>query len=195
MLGKAFVSFSELNTVLCEVEYLINDRSLTYVSDSFDRALTPSCLHYGRPIKCLANTGMEADELKDPSVFDHKLFTEREMKMRFLLEHYWKAWRREYLVALRDRNLVRYSNKTLTVGDLVLVHEEASRSTRNVAKVVTLREGHDGVVRVAALKTLYGIVTRPITRLLPLEISSTTVQSVEPNAPVVVVEIKTSCCC
>ena len=62
VLGKAFVSLAGLQTVATEVECILNDRSLTYVSsDQVDEEpLTPSHLLYGRIITSL-NYTEEAD--------------------------------------------------------------------------------------------------------------------------------------
>ncbi len=50
-LGKAFITFEELQTILCEIEVAINNRPLAYVSeDDLDEALTPFHLMYGRSI-------------------------------------------------------------------------------------------------------------------------------------------------
>ena len=51
-LGKSFVTFEELQTILCEVEMAINNRTLAYVSDEdMDEALTPYQLMHGRDIQ------------------------------------------------------------------------------------------------------------------------------------------------
>ena len=50
-LGKAFITFEELQTILCEIEVAINNRLLAYVSeDDLDEALTPFHLMHGRSI-------------------------------------------------------------------------------------------------------------------------------------------------
>ena len=50
-LGKAFVTFEELQTILCEIEVAMNNRPLAYLSeDDLDEALTPFHLMYGRSI-------------------------------------------------------------------------------------------------------------------------------------------------
>ena len=50
-LGKAFVTFEELQTILCEIEVAVNNRPLAYVSeDDLDKALTPFHLMYGRSV-------------------------------------------------------------------------------------------------------------------------------------------------
>ena len=52
VLGKAFVSLTELQTVVTEFECIRNDRSLTYVSSdpADEQPLKPSHLLYGRTI-------------------------------------------------------------------------------------------------------------------------------------------------
>ena len=48
-LGKAFVTFEELQTILCEIEVAMNNRPLAYLSeDDLDEALTLFYLMYGR---------------------------------------------------------------------------------------------------------------------------------------------------
>ena len=51
-IGRALVTYEELQTVLCEVEAVINSRPLAYISeDDLDEALTPSSLiMHGRNI-------------------------------------------------------------------------------------------------------------------------------------------------
>ena len=50
-LGKAFVTFEELQTILCEIEVAVNNQPLAYVSeDDLDEALTPFHLMYGRSV-------------------------------------------------------------------------------------------------------------------------------------------------
>ena len=55
VLGRRFVTFSELATILCEVEAAINDRPLTYVytDTADDSPLTPSQLLHGRLLTTL----------------------------------------------------------------------------------------------------------------------------------------------
>ena len=50
-LGKSFVTFEELQTILCEIEMVINNRPLAYVSDDdMDEALAPYQQMHGRDI-------------------------------------------------------------------------------------------------------------------------------------------------
>ena len=47
-LGRAYTTFEELQTILCDVEIAINNRPLAYLSeDDLDEPLTPFHLIYG----------------------------------------------------------------------------------------------------------------------------------------------------
>ena len=65
-----------------------------------------------------------------------------------VLNHFWKRWRNEYLIELRNTH--RYLNqndtiKTVSVGDVVVVHEEDQpRGKWRVAKILDLIVGSDG---------------------------------------------------
>ena len=58
VLGRAFITFRELETILCEIEAVLYDRPLTYVSGNIEELtlLTPSLLLHGRMITTLPST-------------------------------------------------------------------------------------------------------------------------------------------
>ena len=53
---------------------------------------------------------------------------------------------------------------------MVLVHDESPRSTWKLTVVESLREGGDGLIRAANIRTSTGHTNRPITKLYPLEV-------------------------
>ena len=58
-LGKARVSYEELETVLIEIESVINNRPLTYVGDEIDKGpITPNHLIYGRKLLPVNHRGV-----------------------------------------------------------------------------------------------------------------------------------------
>lgn len=175
VLGRALVTYVELSTLLCEVESVINDRPLTHVSgDLSDEPLTPSHLLHGCRIKGLRNCGFNIEDLSDPSVGEKPLFTKREKRLRYLLDKFWGKWREEYLKSLRerDRNLIKSNHTKISVGDIVLIHDDKPRSGWNMGRVTTLHKSADGLVRSVDLKTKFGCTTRPIVKLVHLEIIS-----------------------
>ena len=86
VLGRALLTFSELNTLLVRIEGIINSRPLTAVSDDCRDPLpiTPAHLAIGRPINQLP-------ERKESSLEEtSKRTVERYLYLQRLLNHYWK---------------------------------------------------------------------------------------------------------
>ena len=70
-LGRAFISREQLETIIVEVEAMLNDRPLTYVSSDLSDAepLTPSYLLYGRRIQMVPHTLEDLEDVDDPDFF------------------------------------------------------------------------------------------------------------------------------
>ena len=59
-LGRAYTTFEELQTILCDVEIGINNRPLAYLSeDDLDEPLTPFHLMYGTAMRMAGLTGKQ----------------------------------------------------------------------------------------------------------------------------------------
>lgn len=78
-----------------------------------------------------------------------------------LLGHLWKRWRKEYLIDLRD--VLRYAavpsngKQSVTLGDIILVHDEAyPKAFWKLGKVQHRIEGRDGCVRAAVVHVSSG---------------------------------------
>ena len=69
VLGRSFITLEALQTLVVEIESVLNDRPLTYLSaDARDpEPLTPSHLLYGRRITTLPHPTIEEDEISDPT--------------------------------------------------------------------------------------------------------------------------------
>ena len=96
-----------------------------------------------------------------------------------VLNHFRKRWRNGYLIELRNAH--RYLNqndtiRTVSVGDVVVVHEEAQPEGKwRVGKILDLIVGSDGCTRGALVqvRSKGGKCTklkRPVQQLYPLEI-------------------------
>jgi len=67
VLGRAAVNLCTLQTIVVEVEVILNNRPLTYVSLDIkdEEALSPAHLLYGRRIMSLPHPLLERDEVSD----------------------------------------------------------------------------------------------------------------------------------
>lgn len=152
-----------LSTLFCEVEQIVNSRPLTKVSDDpmDDAAMTPSDLLVIR---------------SSPPVLLGK-FTQGDMFRRrwrytqHLVEMFWKRYIREYIPQLQKRNKWTTERRSIKKGEVVLIMDEnAPRKQWPKALVIEAIEGRgDGLVRSLKLKAKGHIITRPITKVVPLE--------------------------
>ncbi|XP_064081914.1 uncharacterized protein LOC135198274 [Macrobrachium nipponense] len=176
---KKRINSDELNTIVTEIERLINNRPLTYVDatspDTVD-ALTPSHLLYGYRLNSLPTT-IDRDYLNDPDFeLDHKQCNGRYKSVCQVIHAFQEQWEKEYLQSLRDRHYFNgdptqpFQTK-IKVGDEVLVHNDTPRCMWKLARVIQLMPSSDGLVRVVKLQTGNGETTRSVDKLYPLEVS------------------------
>ena len=184
-LGRAFITLAQLETVIVEVEAMLNDRPLTYVSSNFDdpEPLTPSHLLYGRRVRLVPYPFNNPDELDDPDYLDADNMRKTVNKQTRLIEQFWTRWRREYLTSLRQFNQTSGHNKqVIRQGDVVIVHDDKPRTQWRLAVVETLITGNDNLVRAANIRMGTYRTSRPIVKLYPLEVSSE--DDITPTPPV-----------
>ncbi|XP_077864622.1 uncharacterized protein LOC144350237 [Saccoglossus kowalevskii] len=175
VLGKACVTFDELQTILTEVESVINDRPLTHIASHADDLvpLTPSRLMIGRNVYSLPYDA--SNHLSDPIALTHHNVNLRFEHLAKLQRQFGKRWSAEYHTALRERHTPTaggVKNNTIKVGDIVLVHSDVEKRVNwHMAKVTRLLPGKDGLVRVVEIKTKLGKTNRPVNKLYLLKTS------------------------
>ena len=182
-LGRASITLTELQTLTVEVEAILNDHPITYVSrDAADpEPLMPSHLLHGRRITSLPYPVTDDDHL-DPDYGSASDMRRRASKQACILERFWSRWRHEYLTSLREFHRTTGTNeRSIKQGDIVLIHNEDARSTWRLAVVENLIQGGDGLVRAADIRTSTGHTNRPVTKLYPLEISTSVAVDVRPQ--------------
>ena len=175
VLGRAHISLQMLQTIVVEVEALLNDRPLMYISqDPNDpEPLTPSHLLAGRRITSLPYETQTIDEINDPSNDEHSRLSKDAKTQALLLQHFTSRWKNEYLTSLREFHRTSGSNDCkIATGDIVLVHDDGPRIQWRLAIIEDLIHGGDGLVRAANIRTSTGLTNRPIVRLIPLEVSA-----------------------
>ena len=177
VLGRTFVSLVSLQTIIVEIEAVINDRPLTYVSSDMcdPQPLTSAHLLYGRRIISLPYPKMDKDEIDDPTYCDTLGKTMRILFSRQaqIFEHFQNRWRQEYLTSLREYHKTTGRNdQSFKTGDVVLIHDDVPRTKWKMAFVEQLIRGNDGYVQAATIRYDDGRTNRPISKLYPLEVSS-----------------------
>ena len=178
VLGRTHATLESLQTIIVEVEAVLNNRPLTYVSPDVEdmEPITLSHLLHGRPIVSLPHYDVQDDELTDPT-YGETVDMNRSAKVHAqLLAHFWNRWKLEYLTDLHEFHKATGSNtQAVKVGDIVLIHDDTHRVQWKLAVIEQVNKGADGLIRSANGRTSTGRTNRPIARLYPLELTATEV--------------------
>ncbi|XP_047123003.1 uncharacterized protein LOC124806287 [Hydra vulgaris] len=169
---RSSIRYDELQTILCEIEGLLNSRQITYAyHEDTKEVLTPSHLMHGRRLISPNETkGADLDKLES------KIQLTKRMKyLKLIRDHFWVRFTSEYLVNLREFHKQGSSkSRSIELGEIVVIHFDIKRYKWRLGKVVSLITGRDNIVRSAI---------RPIEKLYPIEVKSVeTVTDTELNA-------------
>ncbi|XP_074641175.1 uncharacterized protein LOC141898927 [Tubulanus polymorphus] len=179
IVGRALLTIDEFRTVITEVESVVNDRPLTYLSSdpSDENPLTPSQLMVGRRVTSLPHSYVAPGELEDPD-FELKpcVAESRSKHLSVIMQHFSNRWAREYLASLREYYQQKAGKNELFIsrGDVVLIEDEEPRSKWQMGVVTDLHYGRDSLVRFVSLRTKNGSTNRSISKLYPLEVREAT---------------------
>ena len=191
VIGTAKLNYEEMETMLCEVEGVINTRPLTYIyDDDVSDPLTPSHLLAGRNLS--VNSGEITTNIEStPESLNHRL-----KYLQVKIQGFWNRFQHEYLSELREHHMYTKTrsneNSYLNVGDIVIIKDEKirPRNSWRMGRVESLVLGDDKQIRGANLLTLSKEgkrtkMTRPLQKIIPLEVTETedTETSVDENVP------------
>ncbi len=175
VIGRALLKYDELNTILIEVESVINSRPLTYLTDDEEGVaypLTPSQLINGRNLQCLPS------EQFYEVVSTYESLSKRGKYHRRLLSQFATRWKKEYLSSLLQAYRPRepIDKRQVKIGDVVILKDsQTKRVFWKLARVVELMPGNDGIIRSARIQVIQGdgksFLNRSLKLLIPLEIS------------------------
>lgn len=84
------------------------------------------------------------------------------------VQHFWRRWSHEYLNTMQQRTKWKWESEDVQVGDLVLIADQTSPGNWSKGRIIQVYPSDDGHVRKVSLKTVAGLIDRPITRLIPL---------------------------
>ncbi|GFY43529.1 integrase catalytic domain-containing protein [Trichonephila inaurata madagascariensis] len=149
-LGKSILSCEELSTVICDCEFLINSRPLTYISENPQEWIPLTLAMFSIENRCSDTT--DIDELNSRDL-------RKRMKYRIkLLRDLRQRFRKEYLGELiqkQNDNQVREPR----IGEMVLIgNDNLKHLSWPIAKIIELIPGRDGEI------SPNGLVDHPCSR-------------------------------
>ncbi|XP_078051509.1 uncharacterized protein LOC144477649 [Augochlora pura] len=160
--GNELFTFENFNTLITEIEAVLNSRPLTPISsDANDPlALTPGHFLIGDSLTSLR----ERDFRDAPS---NRLSSWQQIQQ--IKQHFWNRWRREYLNELTCRHKWATGSHSIKEGTIVILREDNTPPLQwPLGKVVKIHPGSDGIARAATVKIGTKVLDRSIKRLVPL---------------------------
>ncbi|XP_059093162.1 uncharacterized protein LOC131888340 [Tigriopus californicus] len=150
MLQKSRLSFRDLETLLIEVEGIVNNRPLAVTKDNQDEhhAITPAELVIGRRIDILPDYAGNIED--DPP------FVKRWKHLKAMLNQFWRRWSKDYLLELQPTRKWHHGrNFELQTGMVVFIRDK--NMSRQEWKLAAIEEfvtnPKTGLVHKAVLRT------------------------------------------
>ncbi|XP_037930652.1 uncharacterized protein LOC119665502 [Teleopsis dalmanni] len=156
------LTYEELETVIIEIEAILNSRPLTPMSSNPNdlQALTPGHFLVGDALT--APVDATCEKVKSSLLTRWNL-------VAHLKQEFWKRWRAEYLMKLQVRNKWREECKNIEENTLVILKEDNVQPLQwPLGRIMKTYKGNDGFIRVVDVKTATGMLKRPIHKLAPL---------------------------
>ena len=181
-INRKLLTYIQIETILKEVEATVNARPLVYVSDDINSSITLTPAHF---LTLNPNTGIpELEYSKNDADYNQYESTAEKLlnvwkKGQKLLNTFWRTWRDEYLLSLRERTESKIksgrvqSQFSINIGDKVTIKEDVPRGCWKLGKVTHLVSSFDGHVRSAKVLLSSGrTVCRPLNLLYPVEVNA-----------------------
>ena len=158
------------NTIVVEIENIINRRPLTAISDdpSDMEAITPAHILYPATFAHSSATITTDNATNDGTA------RASWKRAQHRVNAFWKSWSKEYLTTLHSRSKWRSTKRDLCVGDLVIIVDESVRRHEwKMGRIVSV-EGSDDHIRRAWVKRGDGkTILKDRTKIVLLEIEKT----------------------
>lgn len=147
VLGLTPFTFEEMNTILCQIEAILNSRPLIPQSDDVNdlNVLTPGHFLIGDQLTAVPEPDLQHIQLNR---------LDRYQLMQRHVQDFWSKWNKDYLSILQQRTKWKTPIENLKVGQLVTIKDEDIPPTKwLMARVVKIKPGQDNHVRIAQLRT------------------------------------------
>jgi len=97
-LGKTFITQTQLETIVVEIETMLNNRLMMYVSSDLSdpEPLTPAHMLRGRRIQSIPYHLEDPEYLSDPTFTSSKDIRKSVDKQKHLLQQVWQRWKGEF---------------------------------------------------------------------------------------------------
>ncbi|GFS86156.1 DUF5641 domain-containing protein [Trichonephila clavipes] len=164
-IGNLHFTFEEFETIMIQVEGILNSRPLTPLSSDADNldVLTPGHFLIGRPIT----------SIPEPNLIDvNENRLTRWEKITKVVQRTWKKRKHDYLNTLQARSKWITEKNDPMIGQTVLIKEDfLPINTWPLGRILEVYHGSDGKVRVVKVKTQSGEFKRAISKIdvLPID--------------------------
>ena len=195
ILQNTKLTFEESETILIEIETVLNFRPHIYSHDELSEPLKPSMLVTG---KRLLNTNNDVSYDATITNENTNTLNRRARYLYKLVSYFRERWRREYLTFLREHHnclLTKKLVRPVQCEDIVYLYDEKiTHQLWNTGRIIELLPGRDGQVRSAIVRNMDKSkkpvkLIRPVQKLIPLEVAAT--ESVEKEETVEEPQIRT----
>ena len=179
-IGNVCLINEQLLTYLKEAESVINTRPITYVGDDINSGIVVTPAHF-LTLNPKLGVPESHPEDQDDSEFKPVESTADRLeeiwkKGQRLLNQFWKMWKHDYLVSLRERFQTKLkasriqSHDSAGVGNVVQIHDNLPRGSWKIGMIHELGESGDGQVRSARVRLPSGrMIGRALNMLHPIE--------------------------
>ena len=162
------VTFEEFNTLVVQVEGILNSRPLFSLSnDPNDLSpLTPSHFLIGRSIECVPELDLQEVKSNRLTRFQH---------VQKLLQQFWSQFSKQYISQLHTQYKWKDGPTKITDGVLVLIRNDKQPPYKwSLGRIIRKFPSRDGISRVAEILTSHGRTIRSIRHLCPLPLQEET---------------------
>ena len=162
--GVQTLNDEQLLTLCAEAERVVNSRPLTRASSDVndDTVITPQdILLPGSGSTCAPPGKFNADDC----------YVRRWWRQaQYLADVFWRRWLREYLPTLHARQRWHREQRSVKVGDIVVMKDiDTVRGHWPLGRVTSVHTSQDGLVRSVDVKSRDKVFKRPVTQLCFLE--------------------------
>ncbi|CAC5354913.1 unnamed protein product [Mytilus coruscus] len=172
-IGKLCLTNEQFRTLLAESEAVVNSRPLVYIGDDINSNIILTPAHF---LTLNPNEEDSTDPEYLPQISSAKKLLLTWKTGQKHLTMFWKTWRDEYLLSLRERTANKLRSGRIQcktapkVGDIVLIKDNLPRGSWKIGRICQLVVSRDGQIRSGKVmlpnkKTL----NRALNMLYPIE--------------------------